>query len=783
MQVVVGLVCSFAICAQTIEPGICACAVGQVASFTSRCTRLILRSRREACCAPQLCQCQIGVLEHILRFGQNGIGVSGRCRIQLIDFDPQIFRSKRTRRCRRDDKRVVRTIGNRQKLAEDRIVRNRLFDGVIYVNLSTIVLIASANENSCRCFVAIRICDRTSCIICVKRHDTTACGEVTIEACTGQRHSDGCTTNVGQRRLNARQVVCCDVAKTLCIRADVVKVEGPDRSRASARCVHEIIAGSGKDIRNTNTINSYTVIAATSVDHDVVDDRLVKLVVVVVFSVELELNRNRVCAFASGDAETGICIVKRVTRRDHTHNVRTSTRCVGVVLVTLIAVEQCVEFNVAAAQSCEGVEVGDTTRVHVRVDITQRQVAFETIGVNQLEIAGFNVCIWILVETVANDEARKAVTVSIGRVSHNVDCAQRTQSGCNCANIGWLRESAVTTNTFYRNVKHFDTASNTFACVLRLATNDQVTTFTAATSFLKLNINCDGLILLFEVSSYTTKDVERVCVFIWNCEAQWCDRRAVAGNDADRWDQIRERAVLQSGTVQCETVVIKDNVRVIEANDLSAFWQVASCNLCLQVCLQCRNERVVIVDFVRSVLIEKRAIKRDFNFLTIDREADTVVANLIQTTFRVLTAQQTQLSVLVEQEEVSLANTCLTCQQVVVVEVDSQVRSIVITVKIVCVIHCHGDFGGVTRSTTFEQRCQVLNNEITIRVVRPDFLMVNDVLRIDDDSIVRVRARFSVVTCFDIDFFDACQTRLNVCACRRSIICSRAKEFKAKLCI
>ena len=71
-------------------------------------------------------------------------------------------------------------------------------------------------------------------------------------------------------------------------------------------------------------------------------------------------------------------------------------------------------------------------------------------------------------------------------------------------------------------------------------------------------------------------------------------------------------------------------------------------------------------------------------------------------------------------------------------------------------IHGHGDLGRVPGRAGRSQRGQVFDLQITIGIVGSDFFVTIDVLCINDNGVVRVRTIFSVVTRFDVDFFDIC---------------------------
>ena len=166
---------------------------------------------------------------------------------------------------------------------------DRVDDGEIHVTLCTEILVAVQQAaDRCSRFVTIITCNSTSCRFC---HDTTACCQGG-KASTGQGYRDGCAPDIGQRRLNAGQVIRGDVTQaTLSIDTHVVEVEGPQSSCRTTIGEDSVVARTCFDIGIPNTIDINKVVTGTSFDVDVVQDRLVELVVVVVFWIKRKLNR------------------------------------------------------------------------------------------------------------------------------------------------------------------------------------------------------------------------------------------------------------------------------------------------------------------------------------------------------------------------------------------------------------------------------------------------------------------------------------------------------------
>ena len=432
------------------------------------------------------------------------------------------------------------------------------------------------------------------------------------------------------------------------------------------------------------------------------------------------------------------------------------------------------------------VGVGDTTRVHVRVDVTECQVAEECVGVDQHQIAVFLVSVGVFVETVAHCQAGVAVACCVLRISCDIDVAQLVTCGGDCANVGRLGQTTIRViiaSAKYVDLEHFDTVGNAFGCVLRLATYDQVATFATTACLVQVDVDCDRIVdnLLAGGAEVTVNVITADLLF--NTREAGCNKLCtVAGHNRDTRDIVRFVAVIVKGCVNLSRVEEQQRTR----------WHEAGVDRSLEGRLQSRNEAFMCAGSVCRVSFDHNFCDSAVSIKYVEDDTinvDVVEAVRIVQTFRFF----------VEQEVDDFTFRLLTGQQVIVVEVDRQVGCVVIAVEVVGVIHANSDCVGVARSTTRSQRCHVFDDQIAVRVVRAQLFMIGDVLRIHDDIegiivVVRVitthkyavvaiirRVRGTKIARFEIDFFDVGNTWLDVGS--TSTASGRTQELKRQLCV
>ena len=518
----VGGVGSIAFNTQTIVPSICFCACAEI----TRCNRISIIEAIDLDC---------GIREQFtcLRFD---IGPIARFFVvDLLDVDPKIGRVEITRCFRRDDQRVVRAHGYRQKLAEDFVLGDRFHHSRVDVRLRAVELVATQQfVEFHRCFVTIFVLDRTVSVICVCRHDTATGCQITINTRTRQGYGDGCATDIGIGQCFTRQFICSNARKiTSCFTsANGIEVERPPRGVAIgfvARCVDEIVTRTCIDVGFADTGKRDRIVRRTCVDSHIIEDRLVQLLIVVpivrvgasrnvVTVIQIEINSDRIFTTAGRHIERRPCVVKRVTIKKYVDSI-VATTCGHIVrLGGLIAIIEQRQRYIATALRRDSVGVGDPAGKSDRVcrsrDFTERQITKEGIRVDQLEVTILRVvdkpvrdtvtvsideCI-ILIETITNGQAGIGVARSKNRIGCDEDLSKFIARRCDRAKIGRLGHATIrvfVSGTQNVDVEHFDTIGNAVGCFCILAANDEVTTFATTACLVQIDVNGDRLIFNF----------------------------------------------------------------------------------------------------------------------------------------------------------------------------------------------------------------------------------------------------------------------------------------------